>query len=60
MQDVEDLVNELVTNGQPGATAVRNIGTGVITVTLPDGSLLSVAPVGLALRSQGMAQRLSG
>lgn len=56
-QDVEDLVNELVNDGQPGATAVRNIETGVITVTLPDGSLLSVTPVGLALRSQNMVQR---
>lgn len=56
-QDVEDLVNELVNDGQPGATAVRNIETGVITVNLPDGSLLSVTPVGLALRSQNMAQR---
>jgi len=57
VQDVEDLVNELVNDGQPGATAVRNIETGVITVTLPDGSILSVAPVGLALRSQNMGQR---
>ena len=57
VQDVEDLVNELTNDGQPGATAVRDVETGVITVTLSDGRLLSVAPVGLALRSQNTAQR---
>lgn len=57
VQDVEGLVNELTNDGQPGATAVRNIETGVVTVTLPDGRMLSVTPVGLALRSQNMTQR---
>lgn len=57
VQDIEDLVNELTNDGQPGTTAVKNVETGVVTVTLPDGRLLSVTPVGLALRSQNMAQR---
>ncbi len=57
VQDVEDLVNELTNDGQTGATIVKNVETGVITVTLPDGRILSVTPVGLALRSQNMAQR---
>ncbi len=57
VQDIEDLVNELTDNAQPGATVVKNAETGVITVTLPDGRILSVTAVGLALRSQNMAQR---
>lgn len=56
VQDIEDIVNDFFDN-QPPATVVRNTETNVFTVTLPDGRVLSVAPVGLTLRAQNMEQQ---
>ena len=57
VQDVEALINEFVGNEQTRATVTRNEETGVFTVTLPNGGLLSLMPVGLTLRNQNTQQQ---
>lgn len=57
VQDVDEIVNEFVGNGQALATVERSAETGVFTITLPNGRMLSVVPVGLTLKSQEMVQR---
>ena len=56
-QDIADVVNDFLDHNQNQATVTRNDETGVFTVTLPDGSLLSVAALGLTIRNQNMAQQ---
>lgn len=57
VQDVDEIVNEFVGNGQALATVEKSAETGVFTITLPNGRMLSVVPVGLTLKSQEMVQR---
>lgn len=56
-QDVADVVNDFLGSNQNQATVTRDDETGVFTVTLPDGSMLSVAALGLTIRNQTMTQQ---
>ena len=49
IQDLENIANEFFNNGQTPAIVVKDAETGVFTITLPNGKILSVAPTGLTL-----------
>ena len=56
-QDIVDILNDLVESSQAPVVATQDTDTGAITVTLADGTLLSVEAIGLTLRRQNMQQR---
>ena len=57
IQDLENIANEFFNNGQTPAIVVKDAETGVFTITLPNGKILSVAPTGLTLRYQNTVQQ---
>ncbi len=58
-QDVADIINDLLENGQAPVTVTKDEDTGVITIILDDGTLFSIETIGLTLRHQSMQQRQS-
>lgn len=57
IQDLENIANEFFNNGQTPAIVVKDAETGVFTITLPNGKILSVVPTGLTLRYQNTVQQ---
>lgn len=57
-QDIADALNDLVASNQSPVVVMQDSESGAISVTLADGTLLSIGTVGLTLRRQSMQQRM--
>lgn len=56
-QNLLDIIDDLLEEGESVVSVVKNEETGIVTVTLSDGSVFSIETIGLMLRHHGMQQR---